>query len=324
MITAIIYHYCEVDLKYKDNFIFFLSTAIRQQAEYFVYISGPCSVELPVFPNVRYKYIENKNHDFGGIVDFFKSEDVNLYTAFLFVNSSVRGPFLPNYITQNWDEIFTSRLSDNVGIVGSSINFLHAGNQYSQSFKRQYGFAEPYIHVQTTAYAISQGACLLLLKKGFFELTDMLEKNDLINRYEILLSQILMHNDYAISSILPTQEKITLSNKGVELNKTSMHGDSLYRNAFYGRSVSPFESLFVKTNRNMISEKGLASFTFTSLVKKYYEGYLTQQGVDLFKRSSNLLLESDVEKINSNQLISMLKNIKIANPRFAQYLRQYI
>jgi hypothetical protein len=47
MKTAIIYHYFELNKTYKDNFIFFLNTAIHDCANYYVYISGESSVQLP-------------------------------------------------------------------------------------------------------------------------------------------------------------------------------------------------------------------------------------------------------------------------------------
>tara|TARA_Y100000389_G_scaffold205082_1_gene262865 strand:- start:9770 stop:9967 length:198 start_codon:yes stop_codon:yes gene_type:complete len=35
------------------------------------------------------------------------------------------------------------------------------------------------------------------------------------------------------------------------------NGDSLRRSAFYSRSLSPFETLFVKTNRDIFSKREL-------------------------------------------------------------------
>ncbi len=88
--------------------------------------------------------------------------------------------------------------------------------------------------------------------------------------------------------------------------------------------MSPFEALFVKTNRNMISERELASYTFTSLAKNYNEGNLTKEGVNLFEKSSNLLAEKEGVKITAEQLISILKSVKRSSPKFAEDLRRYL
>ncbi len=324
MKTAVIYHYFELNLKYKENLIFFISTSILPHIEYFFYISASCSAELPNLPNVCYIEIDNINHDFGGIVDFYKSGRHLGFDAYIFINSSMRGPFLPNYLSQNWDEIFTSRLSKNVGIVGASINLLPTESPHSHSFRRKFNLTEPYIHVQTTAYALSLDAYQLLAAKGFFDVDESMEKYDLIDRYEILLSQILMNNGFAISSILSTYENFSSFNRSVNINKTAINGDSLYKGAFYGRTMSPFEALFVKTNRNMISDRELASYTFTSLKRNYDLGSLTKDGLNLFETSSEMLGKKETLKITGEQLVSILKNIKRSNPKFAEDLRRLL
>ncbi|MES2979280.1 MAG: hypothetical protein V4731_12725 [Pseudomonadota bacterium] len=324
MKTAVIYHYYELDLKYKENLIFFLSNAILPHIEYFFYISASCSAELPNLPNIKYIQIENRNHDFGGVLNFYKSGLHHGFDAYIFINSSVRGPFLPNYLSCNWDEILTSRLSKEIGMVGSSINLLPPSSSHTNSFRNSFGYAEPYIHVQTTAYALSLDAYQLIEAKGFFDFDKTLNKHELIDRYEILLSQILMNNNLSISSILPTYEKFSLGNRSINTNKTSVNGDPLYKGAFYGRTLSPFESLFVKTNRNMISNRDLASVTLTSLANKYNAGALTKDGIELFERSSNQLSEGEVIQIRKDQLISVLKHIKTSNPHFAETLIQIL
>jgi hypothetical protein len=42
--------------------------------------------------NVQYFFIENKNNDFGAVIEFNKCH--KNYDYYVFVNSSVRGPFL--------------------------------------------------------------------------------------------------------------------------------------------------------------------------------------------------------------------------------------
>ena len=61
MKTAVIYHYFEASNVYRDNLIFFLNVAIDNDIDYFIYISGEGTVDLPAFPNVEYIFIENKN-----------------------------------------------------------------------------------------------------------------------------------------------------------------------------------------------------------------------------------------------------------------------
>ena len=285
MSTAIIYHYFEVNKIYKDNFIFFLNCAIDADANYFIFISGTCSVDLPSLKNVEYFHIQNKNNDFGAVLEFYKLPNIHNFQSYVFVNSSVRGPFLPNYYKKKWYEVFTGQLSEKIGLIGSSINFLSETSPHSTEFQDRHNFTPPFIHVQTTAYALSLKAFDVLRKNNFHTQVDRLKKNEVIADYEILMSQILMNAGFSISSLLPTLSSFQANQEHLNLNKTSKNGDVLYKNAFYGRSLSPIECLFVKTNRDMISEVDLNSYTLTTLIEKYKNHGLDVNGSNLLDKS---------------------------------------
>lgn len=58
-------------------------------------------VELPALPsNARYVLHNNECYDWGtfGWVLMTQDIDINDYTYFIFMNSSVRGPFIPSYL----------------------------------------------------------------------------------------------------------------------------------------------------------------------------------------------------------------------------------
>ena len=94
--TVVVYHYFERDAIYRNNLIYFLSVGILESVDYFIMISGECTVDLPNRKNVTYVRIENWNNDFGGYINFFKIASSDKYEFFIFINSSVRGPFLPS------------------------------------------------------------------------------------------------------------------------------------------------------------------------------------------------------------------------------------
>ena len=309
MKTAVIYHYYEANLNYKDNFVFFLNTAIVDALEYFIYISSSCSVKLPKRKNIKYRYIENKNSDFGRLVEFHKEFQLIAFSAYIFINCSVRGPFIPSYFHENWYKIFSSRLSKDMALVGSSINILPSSTKHSELFSKSYLYKPPYIHVQTTAYALSQNGYNILSLKGFFDEDRLLGKNDVICRYEILMSQIILESGHSIGSILPTQHEFNNEKIEPTFQSTTFNGDPLYKHAFYGRSISPLELIFTKTNSNMISNRELASYTFTSLSNKANEDFTTEDGLELQKRSANqLLIEESI--LTSKNIKEMFRKIK--------------
>tara|TARA_B110000503_G_C7112062_1_gene398564 strand:+ start:483 stop:1469 length:987 start_codon:yes stop_codon:yes gene_type:complete len=321
MTIAVIYHYYELNETYKENFVFFLNTSIVNGIEYFFYISGSCSVELPNLPNAQYKNIENKNNDYGGLVEFYKNKKSLDFETYIFINSSVRGPFLPSYYLSNWYDLFTSRLSDRVAMVGSSINLLPSENFQTNLFSEKFNhFNPPYIHVQTAAYALSSDGFQVLIDNNFFNVTEVLNKNDVVSSYEILLSQLLLHNGFSIASILSTYEEFSLSKKDVKFPGTTKDGDPLFKSAFYGRTLSPYECVFIKTNRDLISDKELASYTFTSLIRNDVGGFLTKDGSNLFQKAaekSNVL-----SKIITNEILPPFI-VKNARKGLFFYFKEY-
>lgn len=264
--TAVIYHYFEKDRSYRDNLIYFLANGICEEADFFVIISGDCSFDLPEFENVRYIDAPNRNNDFGGYAAYARDHFCDSYDYHVFVNSSVRGPFLPVYYEGSWTKVFTRRLSGDTHLVGGSINVINPHSDILKAYKETFPDREFDAHVQTTAYALTREALAHLIDRGFYALERELDKFEVIVHYELHLSSEIMHRGWKINAILPVYENVDYVGGGVmPENMSARHGDVLWKSSFYSRSLSPLEAVFIKTNRDMIDEVDLASFTFTGL-----------------------------------------------------------
>lgn len=311
--VAIIYHYYEVDETYRDNLVFFLNVGVDERADYFIFISGECSCPLIYRDNVKYIFIENKNHDYGGIVNFVKRYKDVTYENYIFINSSMRGPFTPTYIKSCWYDNFLDRISDKIAIVGGSINLLPEKSSHSRHFSTKFDYSAPYIHVQTTAYAMSHDAFNSLIDSGIFSIEESLDKNEIISCYEIRITQELLKQGLSISSLLPLYEYFDSSSRDIKYKGTLYHGDPLYKDAFFGRSIHPYENIFVKTNRNMIDSDELNSLTFTTLALKEAAGGLSDSGRDLLKRCHDKVML--VERKLNRKPSKLTKFIKTALKR---------
>ncbi|GAX83294.1 hypothetical protein CEUSTIGMA_g10720.t1 [Chlamydomonas eustigma] len=84
--------------------------------------------DLPVLPpNARYVKHDNECYDWGTIGWLISSKkvDVSKYLHFIFINSSVRGPFIPPHLTGligHWSKLLIRRLEGSVKLVGASIS----------------------------------------------------------------------------------------------------------------------------------------------------------------------------------------------------------
>jgi hypothetical protein len=263
--TLVFYHYFEKDHSYITNFFHFLRFGYSPSVDYVVVIAGVHTISLPQFKNLTYIFTENKNNDYGGYARALKTiSNISSYDFFLFVNSSVRGPFRPTYTGKHWTECFTDLLIGNVGLIGSTINILPAPSPFSKSYKDKYGGTEPFSHVQTMAYGMPKSTLIFLLESGFYDLTHTLGKNEIIRDYEINLSQRIIAKGWNIRCLLGEYNAIDYREAHTEINPTSRNGDPSFGFAYFGRTAHPFEVIFVKTNRGMFTQKYLNRLAYTA------------------------------------------------------------
>jgi len=254
MKNCIVYHYYEKDETYKDNLRHFLSFAIADQDDYFILISGHCSVTIPENnKNITKVVYPNHNLDYGAYCKFINNGiKFDEYRFVFFVNSSVRGPFTPPYSKYYWPNIFIQEFSKDVGIVGSTINILNPRSHEADNYNKLFGNRKV-THVQTTAYCLSRESLQRLIDYGFYQEAPQLDKYSIISTYEIRLSQVLISFGYKIRSICPEFNAIELSKDHHDPNPTSANGDMLVDKGYWGRTVHPYEILFIKTNRSLIN-----------------------------------------------------------------------
>ena len=179
--VLVVYAYFEKDEEQRRNLEFFLAVGLGGAGvEYVVAVSG--DAELPPAlaaaveegRRVRVLHRSNAGMDFGAWGDALNKvaaetagvTDVRqlgrAYRAFVFLNSSVRGPFLPVYMPPgwHWTEAFVGMLEGqgNVSLVGSSLACLPRVDK---------GGPGPVI--ETYAYALDPTGVALAKDAGVFE-----------------------------------------------------------------------------------------------------------------------------------------------------------
>jgi hypothetical protein len=91
------------------------------------------TLELPSY--VRFIRRPNKGLDFGAWAAALEDGSYRQYAKFVFINSSVSGPYLPVYIpVSQWPLIFTGGLSERVWLFGATINTIRGTRPHVQSF----------------------------------------------------------------------------------------------------------------------------------------------------------------------------------------------
>lgn len=262
----VIYHYFEKDASYRDNLLHFLLFGVLPELDYIFVMSGNYSVQLPELPNVRYCFTAPKKSDFGGYAQLI-NEGLNLdaYANIFFINSSVRGPFIPPYHQQAWYKVFLEQMQGDIGLVGSSICTLKEDFRHSINYQARYGGHPPYSHIQTMSYVLRKEVLAKLIEDGFYREDRDSTKTLAIEDYEIHLSQLVLKQGWNLRCLLPEFNSIDYRLPHTNPNPTSTVGDPNEVLGYFGRSAHPYETIFVKTNRDLFTEAYLSRLAYSML-----------------------------------------------------------
>jgi hypothetical protein len=192
------------------------------------------SVKIPDQNNIKIICRNNTGHDFGSWKQGLESINPNTFDYFIFMNDTVRGPFLPRYIPQNikWYDMFCNLLSERVKLSGLTINYF------------PWGAKDPNLqHIQSMMFCTDKIG-LDILNKHIFNLTsDEYEtiynkgRKNYIMRFEIGMSQQIIKNGFDIAALyICDTTKI----------KT---GDIWYNKKYFETTINPLETMFIKKNR---------------------------------------------------------------------------
>jgi hypothetical protein len=194
----------------------------------------PPYVKIFVRPNVGY--------DFGGWSHALIAENepgkrlYENYDRFIFVNSSVVGPFLQPGFVGKWTDIYLNGLVGNVKLFGSTINGMDS--------------PEVKAHVQSYIFSMDKETLEYLMACEIFSLTNYAATfNDAILTKEIAMSRKVIDKGWNIGCLIPQYRGVDFTFKTRSANSyATKWGDLMYRDS---RNVAwnEYQLVFVKGNR---------------------------------------------------------------------------
>lgn len=228
---------------YNDRVKHFIDNCIFYDANIdFIIISNDKNNQFDVPEYVKTFFRDNIGYDFGGWSDALLTNNLyKNYDKFIFVNSSVIGPFLPQYYNKKWTDVYIDELQDNIKLVGSTINTCCRPLEAS--------------HVQSYIFAMDNITLQYLIDCEIFSLTNYTSTFwDTVNNKEILMSRKLIENNWNISSLLPYYKGVdfTFKNKKPEEYELPFLNDIMYQE-HRNKLWSEYDLVFIKSNRVNIS-----------------------------------------------------------------------
>jgi len=224
---------------YNDRVKHFIKNGIFSDENVdFIIISNDKNNKIEVPSYVKTLYRDNIGFDFGGWSDALLTDNLyKNYNHFIFVNSSVTGPFIPSYYNGKWTDIYIAGLKDNIKLFGSTINTCRNPLIYS--------------HVQSYIFSMDKHTLEYLIEQQIFSMS-LYEKTflDTIRFREIEMSRKILQNKWNIGSLFSYYKDVdfTFSEKKPEEYNIEFLDDIMYP-PFRNHLWNDYEVVFIKGNR---------------------------------------------------------------------------
>ena len=276
-LVLVSYSYFEKDETQAANFRFFLAVGMGIDSVYqapqntdFVIVQngpqcGPCSmldhtleyrqdVTDALAPHAKAAFLgrpnlalllraENIGMDIAAhniTIMYLKQQGIlHTYKFFVFLNSSVKGPFFPTWVPRDWrwTSGFTDRLTSSVKAVGSSLTCLPALD-----------LGGPGPRLESWAFAVDDVAMDVLIENGLFEIrTCKVCPDGIVVQGEYALSRIMFDHDFNIATLLSMYSRDVDWREQQHWNcNNNVHPS---RHGTYDHiTMHPYETLFVKAS----------------------------------------------------------------------------
>ena len=224
---------------YNDNVKHFIEKCVFLDENVdFIIISNDKNNQFETPDYVKTLFRENIGYDFGGWSDALLTENLyKKYDNFIFVNSSVIGPFFPSYYKDKWTGIYINGLQNNVKLFGSTINTCKDPLNNS--------------HVQSYIFSMDKTTLEYLINCNIFSITNYANTfKDAICNKEKLMSREIIKNNWNIGSLFLHYKDVdfTFTDKQPSDYHIEFLDDIMYPE-FKEKLWNVYDLVFIKGNR---------------------------------------------------------------------------
>jgi len=224
--------------EYNDRVKHFIKTCIFRDANVdFIMIANDKTFKGFNVPDyVKTLTRDNIGYDFGGWSDALLTNDLyKKYDKFIFVNSSVIGPFIPSYSKVKWTDIYLNGLQNNVKLFGSTINACDDPINKS--------------HVQSYIFAMNKETLQYLIHCKIFSMIDYSKTlYETVWNREVLMSRKIIEKKWNIGSLLPLYKNVDFTCIKPE-NKHKFFKNDIMKAEHKDVLWNVYDLVFVKGNR---------------------------------------------------------------------------
>jgi len=226
LVLFVFHQYHERVRNFIDNCIF-----EDDNIDFLVIANNNSDINLPSY--VKFVKRQNIGYDFGGWSDGLLTDNLyQSYDKFIFVNSSVIGPFLKE---GRWTDIYLNGLKNNVKLFGSTINSCLNPKTHS--------------HVQSYIFATDRETVEFLISKGIFSNQYARTLDEAVWTKEVRMSQLVVQNGWNIGCTMNYYKDVDFTFKNPSNVKFL---DDIMFNQYRNVLWNEYELVFIKGNRGVI------------------------------------------------------------------------
>jgi hypothetical protein len=234
LLVLYVFHTYNIRVKhFIENCIFY-----DENVDFIIIINDKTNNKIEVPDYVKTLYRDNIGYDFGGWSDALLTDNLyENYDNFIFVNSSVIGPFIQSDYKSKWTDIYINGLQNNVKLFGSTINTC--GDPLNLS------------HVQSYIFSMNKTTLKYLIDCEIFSITNYAETFvDAIFKKEVLMSRKIIENNWNIGSLLSYYKDVDFTFRSKKPSKYNIKflGDIMFQE-FKDKLWNVYELVFIKGNR---------------------------------------------------------------------------
>jgi len=254
----ILYAYSETKSA-RINLKFFIAHGLHAAADFIFIFNGPTDAAslIPNATNIRSVQRLNDCYDIGAYAEVLTTNDLyKSYKKFIMLNASIRGPFLPYWAESCWSDMYLQRVTDEVKLVGMTANCWITFHVQSMIW------ATDIIGLETLLFPPESAIKEIRSHPSF----DPVEHEVTPNPTAFHTINTCFHTwGEAVAAEIGSSALIRAAGYKLDVMMSAYHGkenyeemcdskekgDVLFEGKYFGINVQPFETIFMKSNRNV-------------------------------------------------------------------------
>ncbi|KAK6221260.1 hypothetical protein QIS74_04828 [Colletotrichum tabaci] len=247
--ALILFTYAESEAS-RQNLLFFVKHGLHGAADFVFVFNGDTDAPtlVPSRRNIKIVKRNSTCFDLGASGQVLREKDLwKGYAKFILMNASLRGPFLPYWTDSCWSDLFLSKVTDKVKLVGITANCsprFYLPSMILATDKVGMGLLlDPKAALAASTPDIYGGADDPVGLSGCY---DSWKK---AVHAEIGMTSVILNGGYGVDVMMSG------FHRGVDhkayCDKTQGVGDVLNPDRYFGSNVHPYETVFINPNRGI-------------------------------------------------------------------------